>query len=447
MALETSARSRAHLAGWGRLPGPGRELVSEDLAAVARHAPLTRGLGRSYGDSSLPPADEPVAAGSRLADRILAFDPDSRILRAEAGLTLGELNRLFWPRCLSSPVATGTQYVTLGGMVAADVHGKNHHVDGTFGAHVQRLKILLADGSSVWCSRSEHRDLFLATVGGMGLTGHILEIEVVLARIPSPWIWAESERIPDLDRFLVGLREAAETWPFTVGWIDCLKRGRHMGRGILVRGRWAEPSEAPADPPPPKRRITVPVELPSKWLNRYSARAFNLFYYGKHLRRIRTGIAHPESFFHPLDVLIGWNKIYGPKGFTQYACVIPYADDPQAVRRFLDLLTHQGVPSFLSVLKDFGAEGDGLLSFPKPGMSISLDIPVREDTAEVIARLDDCVIAAGGRIYLAKDAFTTAERFRAMEPRLAAWQKVRRQWDPDGRFVSAQSVRILGDRR
>ncbi|MEM7355563.1 MAG: FAD-binding protein, partial [Acidobacteriota bacterium] len=219
--------SNGTLSGWGRLPGPGREVVSEDLAAAAAGAALTRGLGRSYGDSSLPPADRPVAAGSRLADRLLAFDAESGLLRAEAGFSLGELNRIFWPRGFSAPVATGTQYVTLGGMVAADVHGKNHHVAGTFGTHVRRLKMLLADGRSVWCSRDgKHRELFLATLGGMGLTGHILEVEVALARIPSPWIWSESERIADLDQFITKLREAAQSWPFTMGWIDCLKRGR-----------------------------------------------------------------------------------------------------------------------------------------------------------------------------------------------------------------------------
>ena len=433
------------LSGWGRLPAPGVELRSEDLAALTLDKPLSRGLGRSYGDASLPPAGRPRVAGTRLADRILAFDPESRMLRAEAGLALGELSRIFWPRGFSAPVLTGTQHVTLGGMVAADVHGKNHHRDGTFGAHVRRLKMRLADGSVVWCSREDKSDLFLATVGGMGLTGHILEVEVVLERIPSPWIWAETERMSDLDSLLGGLKRAAETWPFTVGWIDTLKRGRHMGRGLLIRGRWARPDEAPAAPPAPKWRLPVPFELPSWVLNRATVRAFNFGFYRKQLRRLERGIAHPESFFHPLDVLLDWNKIYGPRGFTQYQCVIPGGVDE--VREFLALLTSEGVPSFLSVIKDCGAEGDGMLSFPMPGTSIALDIPVRagRTTADLVARLDELLIAAGGRIYLAKDAFTTARSYRAMEPRLDAWREVRRRWDPDGRFASAQSVRILGD--
>ena len=196
-------------------------------------------------------------------------------------------------------------------------------------------------------------------------------------------------------------------------------------------------------PPPPKLRLPVPFELPSWVLNRATVRAFNLVYYRKQLQRLKCGIMHPESFFHPLDILLDWNKIYGPRGFTQYQCVLPGGIDP--VRDFLELLTGEGVPSFLSVIKDCGAEGDAMLSFPMPGTSIALDIPVRSGTADLVARLDERVIAAGGRIYLAKDAFTTAENYRAMEPRLDAWQDVRRRWDPEGSFASAQSVRIFGD--
>ncbi len=433
------------VSGWGRLAVPGVELRSEDLASLTRDVPLSRGLGRSYGDASLPPPGRPRVAGTRLADRILAFDPETGVLRAEAGLTLGELSRIFLPQGFSSPVMTGTQHVTLGGMVAADVHGKNHHRDGTFGAHVRRLLMRLADGSVAWCSREVKSDLFLATVGGMGLTGHILEVEVVLEQIPSPWIWAETERMADLDSFLAGLKAAAAEWPFTVGWIDTLKRGKHMGRGLLIRGRWAQASEAPADPPAAKGRLPVPFELPSWVLNRLTVRAFNEVYYRKQLRRLSRGVMHPESFFHPLDIALDWNRIYGPQGFTQYQCVLPGGTSP--VRDFLEFLTAEGVPSFLSVIKDCGDEGDGMLSFPMPGTSIALDVPVRAGgaTADLVARLDERVIAAGGRIYLAKDAFTTPEHYSAMEPRLDAWQEVRRRWDPDGRFASAQSVRIFGD--
>jgi hypothetical protein len=236
------------LSGWGRVPVPGREVRSEDLDALTRDAVLCRGLGRSYGDSSLPPLSRPVVAGTSLADRILAFDPATGLLRAEAGFSLFDLNRTFLPRGFCAPVAPGTQFITLGGMVAADVHGKNHHRDGCFGRHVRRLRMRVADGTIVQCSPEHECDLFHATLGGMGLTGHILEVDCGLMPIPSPWIWHESERIADIDRFIEALKVAGPSWPYTMGWIDCLSRGRGLGRGILLRGRWAERAEAP--PPP-----------------------------------------------------------------------------------------------------------------------------------------------------------------------------------------------------
>jgi decaprenylphospho-beta-D-ribofuranose 2-oxidase len=433
------------LSGWGRVPVPGREVRSEDLEALTRDAVLSRGLGRSYGDSSLPPPGHPVVAGTPLADRILSFDPATGALRAEAGFSLFDLNRTFLPRGFCAPVAPGTQFITLGGMVAADVHGKNHHRDGCFGRHVLRLRMRVADGSIVECSPERECELFRATLGGMGLTGHILDVECRLMRIPSPWIWRESERIADIDRFIEALKEAGPRWPYTMGWIDCLSRGRGMGRGILTRGRWAEPHEAPADLPRPKARPSVPFVLPGWVVSRATVRAFNSIYYHRHPARVRRGIAHPESFLYPLDVVRHWNRMYGPRGFTQYQCVLPDAAGHGAARRFLELLTRRGGASMLCVIKDCGEEGPGLLSFPRTGISIALDIPIRDGTQSLVDVLNELVIAEGGRIYLAKDAFTRPEHFRAMEPRLAEWTRIRRRWDPAGRLRSAQSVRILGD--
>jgi decaprenylphospho-beta-D-ribofuranose 2-oxidase len=434
------------LCGWGRNPiVRGREVRSEDLERITEGAILSRGLARSYGDSSLPPPSCPVVAATPLADRILAFDPTTRVLRAEAGLSLGELNRLFIPRGFFAPVAPGTQFITLGGMVAADVHGKNHHRDGCFGANVLRLRMRVADGRVLECSRDENPDLFRATLGGMGLTGHILEVECRLVAIPSPWVLVESERIHDIDRFIDGLKDAGPRWPYTMGWIDCLSRGGKMGRGILSRGRWAEPGEAPARPPAPRRRPSVPFLLPGWVLGRYSVRAFNTLYYHAHLPRRRRRIMHPETFFHPLDAVGNWNRLYGRRGFTQYQCVLPESAGRQAARRFLELLTGRGGASMLCVIKDCGAEGIGLLSFPKPGISIALDIPVRDSTPALVDALNELVIAEGGRVYLAKDAFTRADHYAAMEPRLSEWKRIRDRWDPQRRLRSAQSVRILGD--
>jgi FAD/FMN-containing dehydrogenase len=434
------------LAGWGGRGVPGSEILSEDLERITKGAALSRGLGRSYGDSSLPAPGTTAVVGTVLADRILSFDPATAVLRAEAGLSLRELNRVFMPRGYFPPVTPGTMFVTLGGMVAADVHGKGHHRDGCFGAHVRALKMRLADDRIVECSREQNPDLFRATVGGMGLTGHILEVEFTLARIPSPWIVAESERIPDIDAFLAGLKEASSRWPFTMGWIDCLSRGRAMGRGILMRGRWAEPAEARRAFPKPKRRLSVPFLLPEWLLGRWSMRLFNEGLYRSHVPRLRRRIVHPESFWYPLDAILRWNRIYGRRGFTQYQCVLPSEGGLAAARRFLELLSSRGGASFLCVIKDCGAEGEGLLSFPKPGVSIALDMPVRDDTQAIVDALNERVIADGGRVYLAKDTFTRPEHFRAMERRLPEWERIRREWDPGARLKSAQSVRILGDR-
>ena len=434
------------ISGWGRVPVPGREVRSEDLEALTRDAVLCRGLGRSYGDSSLPPPGQPVVAGTPLADRILAFDPSTGLLRAEAGFSLFELNRIFLPRRFCAPVAPGTQFITLGGMVAADVHGKNHHRDGCFGRHVLSLRMRVADGRIVECSPEHEGDLFRATLGGMGLTGHILEVSCRLVPIPSPWIWRESERIGDIDRFIDALKEAGPRWPYTMGWIDCLSRGRGMGRGILLRGRWAEPGEAPRDDPRPLARPAVPFVLPGWVISRASVSAFNMLYYHSHPARVRRGIQHPESFLYPLDVIRHWNRLYGPRGFTQYQCVLPDTAGPGAARRFLELLTGRGGASMLCVIKDCGEQGAGLLSFPRAGISIALDIPIRDDTQSLVDALNELVIGEGGRIYLAKDAFTRPEHFRAMEPRLPEWSRIRERWDPQRRLRSAQSVRILGDR-
>ncbi|MCG8457763.1 MAG: FAD-binding oxidoreductase [Holophagales bacterium] len=431
----------SRLEGWGRHPVVyGEERLDEDLTATTAGASLTRGLGRSYGDASLPAGSRPVA-GSRLADRILGFDPKTGVLRAEAGLTLHQLTWTFLPRGFASPVMPGTAHITLGGMVAADVHGKEHHRSGAFGRHVERLRLRLADGRTLWTGAEEEPELFHATLGGMGLTGHVLEVRLRLARIPSPWVYQETERVPHLGAFLEALDQAAGSWPMTMGWIDCLCQGRSMGRGIVFRGRWAEPADRPpAHSPKPKSRFAMPVEMPSFLLNRHTVGLFNQLIYGRHPRRRTRRVVHPDTFFHPLDTVRHWNRGYGRRGFTQYQCVVPGRD---GVFRVLERLTHLGAASFLCVIKDCGEEGSGLLSFPKRGTSIAVDLPIRRDTARVVAELNTQVIEEGGRIYLAKDTFTTAEHFEAMEgERLEAFRAVRRQYDPEARITSLQAERL-----
>lgn len=434
------------LEGWGRIGVPGREVLSADLEAVTKSAVLSRGLGRSYGDSSLPANASDKVVASRLADRLLSFDEETGVVRAEAGLCLAELNRLFIPRGWFTPVTPGTKFVTLGGMVASDVHGKNHHVEGCFGAHVRALRMRLADDSIVECSPQQYPDLFYGTIGGMGLLGHVLEVEFTLKRIASPWVLMETERVRDIDEYIASLDREARVWPMTMGWIDCLSHGSSLGRGILFAGRWATPEEAPRKPPPSSRDLVLPFELPNWALNHFTASAFNSLIYWSKLEHRQRQVVGPDPFFYPLDAIHHWNRGYGPRGFTQYQCVLPRKAGPRAVRAFLEKLTSIGCASPLCVIKDCGPEGKGMLSFPMEGTSIAVDMPVSADIQRITDQLNEMVIASGGRIYLTKDRFTRPEHFRAMEPRLDAFLAVREKWDPKRRLRSAQSVRLFGDK-
>ncbi len=435
------------LQGWGKYPVVwGREVWGEKLEDITRAANLSRGLGRSYGDASLPAAAADLVANTSLADRLLAFNPQTGVVRAEAGLCLRRLNEWSLRRGWFTPVTPGTQHVTLGGMVAADVHGKNHHRSGCFGAYVRSLRLRVADGRVVECSESAEPELFRATLGGMGLTGHILEVEFQLERIPSSWIWEETERAEDIEALIERLRRAGAHWPFTVSWVDCAGSGGKLGRGVLIKGRWADPAEAPRKLPPPRRSVALPFDLPSRLLAAWMARAFNALYHRVHRERARA--VHPTAFFYPLDFVREWNRAYGKRGFTQYQCVLPHGEDRYSPRRFLERVQARGAPVYLCVMKDCGPEGRGMLSFPKPGISLALDLPIRDPQSmqRLVDELNEFVIAAGGRVYLAKDAFTRAEHYAAMEPRLSQWRRVRDRWDPAHRLRSAQSARLLGDR-
>ncbi len=434
------------LSGWGRHSAQGRERVGEDIERISADVSLSRGLGRSYGDASLPPPDAPDVLNTTYADRILHFDPETGLFRAEAGFALSELNRLFMSRGWFTPVSPGTKFVTLGGMVAADVHGKNQHRDGNFGDHLTSLKMRVADGRVIQCSADQHPDLFRATIGDMGLTGHILEVEFGLHPIPSEWIWQESQRIHDIDEFQDSLESSAPDWPYTMGWIDGLARGKRIGRGILMCGRWADPDQAPLRPPRTRFRPRLRFDWPSWVLNRATIRIFNELYYRKQWRRISRGIVSHESFYYPLDAIRSWNRMYGKRGFTQYQCVLPREAGRSSARRVLEVLTARGGASFLCVIKDFGRASRGVLSFPRPGITLALDIAVRDETQKLIDALNEQVLHEGGRVYLAKDSFTRREHFQVMEgARLEEFNAIRDRWDPNRKFRSALSVRLLGD--
>ncbi|MCO4772155.1 MAG: FAD-binding oxidoreductase [Deltaproteobacteria bacterium] len=433
------------LEAWGRVSRPAAEVLGEDIEAITEGSPLSRGLGRSYGDSALPARIGGSVSTTTLADRLIAFDPESGELHAEAGLSLREIFRIFLPRNFYVASTPGTSFVTLGGMVAADVHGKSHHSAGTIGRHVLGLKMRLADESIVWCTPQERSELFWATVGGMGLTGHILEVRMRLERLPSPWIWSRSERVPNLKVLIAKLHETAKTWPMSVAWIDTTSTGDKLGRGILDVGRWAEPGEAPSEPPRQKPRITMPDIFPRWLINPVTIRMFNFLWYWKHWQPRREGVVHPEAFFYPLDMLARWNRAYGRGGtFTQYQCVLPMGNDEAPVE-FLKLLQSLGGDSFLTVVKDCGPEGQGTLSFPREGISLATDLRLGPKTQGIVDALNAFVIAEGGRIYLAKDMLTRPADYAAMDPRVEQFMNVRRRFDPELRLRSAQSVRLFGD--
>ncbi|MEO5819487.1 MAG: FAD-binding oxidoreductase [Vicinamibacteraceae bacterium] len=424
---------------------PGHELLSEDLPSLTCGANLTRGLGRSYGDASLPSTPTARVAGSRLADRVIAFDPDSGALHAEAGLTLRDINRTFLPRGWFVPVTPGTSFVTLGGAVASDVHGKNHHRAGTFGRHVRRLRLRAGTGDVVEASPEVEPDLFDATIGGMGLTGHMLDVEVTLRRVPSSWIAGETEYVPDLEALIERLLDAGTTWPYTLAWMDALGAGGR-GRGVVYRGRWAEAADAGARTLIWPREIAVPISAPYWALSPFGMRWFNELVSLRYGRGIRHSLMHPQTFFYPLDSLLDWNKAYGRRGFTQYQCVLPHKAGLATYRKVFQTIEARGGAPYVVVIKDFGAEGRGRLSFPCPGMTFSIDMPVQDGkTQGIVDAVNDIVAAEGGRVYLTKDAFTREAHYRAMDARVDAFNAIRRRWDPEGRIRSALSVRLLGD--
>lgn len=437
------------LHGWGRYPVVEADVAaSEDLERLTGDvdAVLSRGLGRAYGDAALPPdgCARTVASTVR-ADRILGFDEATGVLRAEAGLSLGELAKIYLPRGWFTPVSPGTRYVTLGGMVASDIHGKNHHSHGTFGKSVRSLRMRVADGRVVDVSREVHPELFRATLGGMGLTGHVLEVEVALAKVPSPWLYEESERYGGFREVFAALNAASEAYPMTVAWVDTSATGARRGRGIVMRGRWATPSEAPSKPVRFRTGPRFPFLFPSGLGNPTTFKLANAVWYHKHGRRPIQHVVPPSAFFWILDLARDWNRGYGKRGFTQYQCVMP--SDIAVYERFLDLFQRLGGSSFVTVFKDCGEQGEGLLSFPQKGTSLAVDVPIRtiEETRRMVRELDAFVVDHGGRVYLAKDAFTSPEAFRKMYPQWERFQAVRDAWDPERKLRSALSVRLLGD--
>jgi len=415
---------------WGRYPrvmhrALHRPAWNDELAEILKAAEpgslLPFGHGRSYGDSCLNGGRELIECG-RL-NRVLAFEESTGVVRCEGGVSLADIIEIFLPKGWFLPVTPGTSFVTVGGAIANDVHGKNHHCAGTFGAHVQRLALHRSDDDLLICSPDENPDMLRATIGGLGLTGVIGWADIQLKRVNGPWIDSESMPFGSLKSFLELSDESSGRFEYTVAWLDCFA-GRNA-RGIFFRGNHATECRREFRP---RRGVTLPFALPNWVLNSWSIRAFNAAYYAVHAAKKGVAVEPYDSFFYPLDAIRQWNLLYGSQGFLQYQCVIP-EQHLDAVEELLERIARSGTGSFLGVLKQFGsAPPAGILSFPRPGLTIALDFPMRgERTLELMRSFDEVVQQSGGALYPAKDARMSAGMFETSFPE---WRSLIPYLDP-----------------
>jgi len=439
MNVDPSVR---RVSSWGRLSNELHSLVplndrtALDVALTKSAAQgVAYGNGRSYGDVCLNPGGKLWT--TRGLDRFISFDTTNGVIDCEAGVLLHEIIRVALPHGWFPPVTPGTQFVTLGGAIANDVHGKNHHSAGTLGEHVQSLLLRRTDGAMIECTPGKHRDWLEATIGGLGLTGLIVRARVRLKKVPGPWLHTEALTFRSLAEFFALSMQSERDWEHSVAWIDCIAGKGGITRGVFFRGNHVR-HDAVARAPRPR---TVPLTPPMSLINGVSLRLFNCVYFRANKLRSGRRLSHYVPFFYPLDNLLEWNRIYGPRGFYQYQTVVPRAVEREATAELLAAIGRSGTGSFLAVLKTFGERRQGgLLSFPMAGTTLALDFPNLGDrTTRLFERLNAIVLAAGGRIYPAKDACMTREMFVRGYPRLSEFLGFR---DPG--ISSAMSRRLIG---
>jgi decaprenylphospho-beta-D-ribofuranose 2-oxidase len=436
------------LAGWGANLRSRCKLVEPEVPAELRkylsQRLIARGLGRSYGDPALN--EGRLVVGMRKLDRFLDFDESTGVLQCEAGVSLLSIIHKFGPRGFFPMISPGTQYVTIGGCIANDIHGKAHHSQGSFVNSVISMRVLLANGEVVNCSRTELPDLFWASFGGMGLLGIILSAEIMLRPVETAYYKESVIKAASLHELMSALDETDKDYAYTVAMVDVFGRGPGLGRGVLNMGNAAKLSDLPPelqqDPLriAPEAKLRVPFELPEITLNPLSIRVVNAF--AQLFQAKKKPITHYSDFTYPLDIVHDWYRGYGPRGFTQYQFVIPFKDGHENMRRIFDAMTSSGQMPFLNVLKRMGKQSDGHLSFPTEGYTLAIDFPVRSGTVELTRRLDAMVLEAGGRIYLGKDSYVEPETFRKMYPRLDEWLAIKSKYDPENIFVSDLSRRV-----
>ena len=432
-SLETKFVERSDVVSWGRavrltqrVAQPHfRDELSRMLAEPTWKSKLAIGLRRSYGDSCLNSAGAIIDVTG--LDRFIAFDHSTGRLRAEAGVSLSNVLQLVVPHGWFLPTTPGTRFVTLGGAVANDVHGKNHHRAGTFGSAVVGIGLQRSDGGRLTLTPKQERDLFSATIGGLGLTGVIEWVELQLAPIRSAFLDVEIVPYGGIDAFWALAQESNARFEHTVAWIDCLSRGAREGRGVFICGNWSE--DGRFDVHHDRTFKAVPIEFPSIALNKLSVAAFNEFYYDLHRLKRKKIRQHYSPFFYPLNSVLNWNRLYGSRGMLQYQCVIPWGGERVVMRALLDEIALSGQASFLAIIKTFGdAPSPGMLSFPRAGVTLALDFPNRgEETLALMGRLDAIVREAGGALYPAKDGRMPADMFKRAFPR---WQAFATHRDP-----------------
>lgn len=423
---------------WGRYPRIRHARIiplfwREDLPCLKEQysSVLPYGQGRSYGDSCLNEGG--ILLTTAGLNRFIAFDKTKGIIRCEAGVTLAQLLKLIVPHGWFLPVTPGTKYVSVGGAIANDIHGKNHHKTGTFGCHVRQFELVRSSGERLLCSPVEHPDLFQATIGGLGLTGLVTWAEFQLKPISTPFMAVEQIRFADLQEFFDLSLASDEDFEYTVAWIDGLAQGNHLGRGIFFRGNHATPEQCHSARIPRTHFFSVPFDAPGFLLNRMTIGAFNMCYYHKQRQKKLRKILYYDPFFYPLDTIGRWNRLYGKSGLLQYQCVVPF-DEGKSIRLLLERIAASGLASFLAVLKVFGEKpSPGLLSFARPGVTLALDFGYKGDkTLQLLDELDQIVQASKGVVYPAKDARMSAASFQSYFPQ---WTEFARYKDP--RFSSS----------
>lgn len=428
------------VSGWGRYPvvNANIETFENDgdlLNFVEREkAFIVRGKGRSYGDAAL---SDWILFSDRF-DKMLDFHTDSGILRCESGVTISDIIDIFLPRGWFLPVVPGTKFVSIGGAIAADVHGKNHHREGTFARFVKGFRLLLPDGNIVYCSHGENPELFHATCGGMGLTGVILDVSIQLVPVPSACIRETVIPCKDLEDVLLQFNNHGDA-TYSVAWIDCLAQGQSAGRSILMTGEFAQSGRRSQKR---KRPFTIPADLPGFCLNRWSMSAFNRLYYKKKDTFVEGRLVDLDSFFFPLDRIHRWNRLYGRKGFVQYQFILPRPESPAGLRNILQTIALSKFDPFLTVLKLMGAQNENLLSFPMEGYTLTLDFKMEQGLFSFLNQLDDIVMKHGGRLYLAKDARMGKDIFKSGYPKWQQFETIRHDYHMNSKIQSLLSQRL-----